>query len=401
MSAGHALDGAGAGAGGGGALGGGAETDVALRAVSTTGASARDAAALSGSEGRCRAASTMLPSAIPATTAEAMLSVRASTRGFYREEGLGVTKTASALTPRAIGERERRMSGISSLAPVVLVLGKGGVGKTTIAASLAALAAETHGLATLVEFGDGASGKRALHGAHKGVEHVVVKPSEAIKKAAAPLFGSATIAKLVLDNFAMRPLIRAAPAIRELAMLEIVRLACVERPGVRVVVDMPATGHGVAWLRVPRQGRDFLASGPLFAMCDRLATTLLAPGCASIVVVTLPEKLVVEETLELCAALANDVGLPADRIVVNRMPAALPERALDDARAIASRPGALADPAAALASVLDARLAATTEALASIEALSARDHKLWRVPLAPVDPSARDVARWLRAEGAA
>jgi anion-transporting ArsA/GET3 family ATPase len=288
-----------------------------------------------------------------------------------------------------------------SLAPALLVMGKGGVGKTTVAASLAVLDAETHGAAVLVEFGDGESGRRALAGSHKHVTHVVIKPADALQRGAAPLFGSATVAKLALDNFAMRPLLRAAPAIRELAMLEAVRQVVAEHPGVRVVVDMPATGHGVAWLRVPKQGRDFLGAGPLFEMCDRVGRELLSPGRASIVVVTLPERLVIEETLELCEALAREVGLPADRVVVNRVPLPMAPGALADARSLAAGGGAIGEAARSLVHALEAREAAGAEATGALEALTLKEHAIWRVPLAPVDPSARDVARWLRGEGAA
>lgn len=280
-------------------------------------------------------------------------------------------------------------------------MGKGGVGKTTIAAGLAVLDAETYGRAVLIEFGDGESGRRALGGTHRGVEHLVIKPDEAIHRGATPLFGSSTLTKLALGNFAMKPLLRAAPAIRELAMLESVRQVSAERPGVRVVVDMPATGHGVAWLRVPKQGRTLLGSGPLFDLCDRVGRELLAPARASIVVVTLPERLVIEETLELCALIAQEGALTVDHLVVNRMPQALPSDALDDATRIASNSGPLAIAGAQLAAVLAARASAMREAMAALAALSTRRHVLWRVPLAPVDPSPNDVARWLLGEGAA
>jgi len=283
---------------------------------------------------------------------------------------------------------------------VLLVLGKGGVGKTTIAAGLAALEAQTHGGAIFIEFGDGEAGKRSLSGVGRSVRHVVVRPIDAAQRAATPLFGSATVAKIVLGNFAIKPLIAVAPAIRELAMLEVVRQVAADNPGTRVIVDMPATGHSVAWLRVPTQGRDFLGSGPLFELCDRIRRDLLSPGRASIIVVSLPERLVIEETLELCAAIVRDTGLAVDRIAVNRVPVALPPEALADARALAGSGGPLARSAADLASVLEAREAQRAEAVAALDSLAGKEHTVWHVPLAPSDPTAKDVARWLLAEGA-
>jgi hypothetical protein len=287
----------------------------------------------------------------------------------------------------------------SPLAPVVLVLGKGGVGRTTVAAGLAALATETGGRAAFVEFGDGTSGKRALAGAPRGVEHVVIRSADALQRAAASLFGSTIVARLVLGNFAMRPLVRVAPAVREIAVLEAVRQVAAERPGVRVVVDMPATGHSVAWLRVPRQGLEFLGPGPLREFCARIARELLAPSRTSIVVVTLPERLVLEETRELCAAVAQEAALAVDRVAVNRLPAPLSPAALAAARELAGRPGRAGEAAAALASVLEGRAAAAAEAQAALAVLGSR--AVWRLPQGPHDPTAREMAAWLRAEGTA
>ncbi|MBI5500162.1 MAG: hypothetical protein HY907_07950 [Deltaproteobacteria bacterium] len=287
----------------------------------------------------------------------------------------------------------------ATLAPVVLVVGKGGVGRTTVAAGLAALAAGTRGRAAYVEFGDGASGRRALAGAPRGLEHVVIRSAEALQRAAASLFGSSLLARLVLGNFAMRPLVRVAPAVREVAVLEAVRQVAAERPGVRVVVDMPATGHSVAWLRLPRQGLEVLGPGPVREFCARLARELLAPARSSIVVVTLPERLVLEETRELCASIAQEAGLAVDRVAVNRLPAGLPPAALAAARTLAGRPGPVGAAAAALAGVLEGREAAVAEAQAALTVIGQR--AVGRLPEASHDPSAREVAAWLRSEGAA
>ena len=284
-----------------------------------------------------------------------------------------------------------------TLASVVLVLGKGGVGRSTVAAGLAARAAETHGRAAYMEFGDGTSGRRALAGAPRGIEHVVVRTADALQRAAASLFGSSLLARLVLGDFAMRPLVRVAPAVREVALLEAVRQVAAERPGVRVVVDMPATGHSVAWLRVPRQGLAFLGPGPLRSFCDRLARELLAPAATSIVVVTLPERLVLEETRELCASIAEEAGLAVDCIVVNRLPARFPPAALDAAVALAGRTDAVGTAAASLARILAGRETAALEAQEALRVLG--PGTVWRLPQAPHDPSAREVAAWLQAEG--
>jgi arsenite/tail-anchored protein-transporting ATPase len=284
--------------------------------------------------------------------------------------------------------------------PVMFVTGKGGVGKTTIAAGLATLEAQRHGKSVLVEFGDGESGRRALGSTRRHVEHVVIRPDEALIKGSAPLFGSTMLAKLALGNFAMRPLLKAAPAVREVAMLEAVRQLTVERPGVRVFVDLPATGHSVAWLRVPLQGKQLLGSGPLFDLCDGIAQQILAPGCCSITVVTLAEALVIEETLELCAAIQHEARMSVGCVVVNRVPAAFSSEAQRDASAMAAQEGPLRGAYQALESVIHARREAHASALAALKPLEANGQTRWCVPLAPGDPSSDDVARWLHEEGA-
>ena len=290
------------------------------------------------------------------------------------------------------------------LKPVVLVTGKGGVGKTTIAAGLAEAARRRSGQAMLIEFGDGDSGRRVL-GRGSKVVHRIVDPKVAMEQAIADLLGSTLLAKVFLGNFAVRPMLRAAPAIRELAMLERVRAYADEMPaGTRVVVDMPATGHGLTWMRLPVQMRDMFASGPIHDLAVRVIDRISSPERCSVVVVTLPERLVLTETVELCHALDHDVKLPPARLVVNRLPAEMTSAAFDEARALVARGGPEAAAARELLRVIESRAEARKDALEILSKATLRGD----VHGAPVlygelldDPTADEVATFLEKEGAA
>ncbi len=288
---------------------------------------------------------------------------------------------------------------IKGLARVVLVTGKGGVGKTTVAAGLARAAVREGRRATLIEFGDGESGKRVL-GPRSGVEHKVVTSQKAIQAASDELFGSAIVARAVTGNFAVKRMLRAAPALRELAQLEYVRRVAEERPGALVVVDMPASGHGMAWLRVPERLRDLLKTGPMWKLADRVYRELTSPGSVSVVIVTLPERLVLQETVELCEAMKREVRMDPSRIVINRMPAALSDEAVAAAAAWEKNGGG--PDAGELYTFLlhrkEARLEAD-EAIASATALRIKVPIV--LPAAPVDPTLDEVATWLAEERSA
>ncbi len=286
------------------------------------------------------------------------------------------------------------------LSPIVLVTGKGGVGKTTLAAGLAEAAARQDGKAVLVEFGDAESGRRVL-GPRTRVKHEVVEPKEALERSVGRLLGSKLLARLFIGNFAVRRMLRAAPALRELAMLDAVGQIADKAKGKRVVVDMPATGHGLAWLRLPVQMRDLFGSGGLYELSERLVHRLVAPRNCSVVVVTLPERMVLQETLELCAALEREVGMPPARLVVNRFPAEVPAEAIPQARAMAETH--LAEPARHLIEMLEAREAARAEAVDTLRGASSLgvDIQPLLLPQAAADPNADQVAEWLIRERAA
>ena len=264
---------------------------------------------------------------------------------------------------------------IDALPQVLLVTGKGGVGKSTVAAGLAAAAV--------------ARGERALLAAidppRGGARSFDVRPLDvdaAFEAAATELFGSRTLAKAVLGRSAVQRLLDAAQAIRAFALLEQVRRWAAEAPDTRIVVELPATGHGLAWLRAADQLRRFTRAGAAHRFTVRLEEELLRPERSAVVVVGLPEPLVWRETAELLEALrASDA--PAGALVVNRVPAPLP--------ALKDLPDAALD--APLAAARAERRAARD--LAARAAREAAPAPVRFFPRAARDPEPELAARWL------
>lgn len=293
------------------------------------------------------------------------------------------------------------------LAQVTLVIGKGGVGKTSIASGLAAAEAQRNGRAILVEFMDGESGARAL-GAEasprstrsSSVQQVVIEPQQALEELSADLFRSAVIARFVTGNFAMKRLFRAAPALRELAQLEVIRQLAKHNRNTAVVVDMPATGHGLAWLKVARQLETLLISGPLQAVAKRLSREFLVPSQCSIILVTLPERMVLRETVELADAMQQEVGLTPAAILVNRVPKPVSDAALEEAARWTKEPGsAHHNDAEKLLEALQTRRQAREEATHELEQSVMRTRDPIMLPLLGADPSADQVGEWLAQAG--
>ncbi|CAN5453127.1 hypothetical protein BH11MYX1_BH11MYX1_13220 [soil metagenome] len=197
---------------------------------------------------------------------------------------------------------------------MTLVLGKGGVGKSTVAHGLAELIGARDGKAVVIEPGLGARLGRSASvdvGLHYTVERI--DELEALRDAAAVIFGSARLARTVMSQFAVRQLATVVPGLREVSLL-VAALARVDA-GSRVVLDMPATGHGVAWLTTVGLLRSLAPGGRARTLVDRLHARLNDPTFTRFVVVTLCEPLVARETAELCDALPR----APDLIVINQV----------------------------------------------------------------------------------
>jgi anion-transporting ArsA/GET3 family ATPase len=238
---------------------------------------------------------------------------------------------------------------------LIFVTGKGGVGKSTVAIALGLVAARAGRRCIVAELAaqERIQGAFDLHGEHfeevelaPGLSTISIDPQHAmeeyLKIKAGPL-GHALSASRVFGAFAM-----ATPGMRELLSIgKIWELAQLERrtqgaaPYDLVIVDAPATGHGVGILRTPRTFAEIAMVGPIAHQARTIARTIDDRTFTGIVAVATAEEMPVNETLVLREALQRD-GLDLDAVILNALYpkrfAATDTKALHGALARASDP---------------------------------------------------------------
>jgi anion-transporting ArsA/GET3 family ATPase len=221
---------------------------------------------------------------------------------------------------------------------LVFVTGKGGVGKTTVAAAIG-LAGAGNGRRTVIAevsdqervtglFGRPPAGYSETEVA-ENLSAFSLNPEDAKEEWLRDQLKSGRLAGLLTSSRIFSYLTAAAPGLDELVTLgKIWELAQMERRNKRdsafdtCVVDAPASGHGVAMLRSPRTYADIAKVGPVARHASFFDQFIRDGRSTAVVVVALAEEMPVNETIELEAKLA-DIGVKIAAVVVN---AVLPER---------------------------------------------------------------------------
>lgn len=248
---------------------------------------------------------------------------------------------------------------------LLFVTGKGGAGKTTVAAALG-LAAARDGKRTIVcelgrserlaaVFGHPAVGFGESELA-PGLHAISIDPQAALEEYLRDQIGA--VSGLLSDNRLFQYFAAATPGMREMVTIgKVWELAQPERraagadPYDLVIVDAPASGHALGILRTPRTFRDLARGGPVRRQADIIHGLIVDSNCTGFVAVALPEELPVNETLELRTRLREEVGVELDRVIVNGVrPNRFTERdACRIATALSAQNGAGAALATALA----------------------------------------------------
>lgn len=215
--------------------------------------------------------------------------------------------------PPADLSNESPLSGLTG-ANVVIVAGKGGVGKTTVTAVVARAAAD-RGLRTLVIELDG---KDVLDRLLPDVTVVHIAAADALERYFLE-HGFRRIARRLAATGVIELLGTAAPGLDDLVILgEVKRL---ERSGDYdlVVVDGPAAGHAITMLTSATGLLDAARGGPIRDQARDVVEMLTDPARCQVVMVTLPETTPVNELIETTWAIEERVGVQLGPIVVNQV----------------------------------------------------------------------------------
>lgn len=205
---------------------------------------------------------------------------------------------------------------------VVLVTGKGGVGKTTVAAALACASAATGRRTLLVELGGARRAPEIWGRPGRGytaapmapnVDTLSVTSDEAIEDYILQQIRVKALYNLVFRNRVMGPFLDAVPGLHDLVQLgKVFDLERETRRGRRawdlIVVDAPATGHGLTLLSSPSVMMDLTVAGPFHEGAKLVRDLFADPARTALVLVTLPEEMPLNETVGLYSQLDATQG---------------------------------------------------------------------------------------------
>ncbi len=229
---------------------------------------------------------------------------------------------------------------------VLIVAGKGGVGKTTMVATMARMAAGA-GLSALVVELEGRPGVPDAFGhageleydeavleaaGARGIEAGVgddgaavasgtvrarrITPDEALAEYLAE-HGLKRVSKRLASSGLMDVVAGAIPGLRDILVLG--KIKQLERDGVAdvILVDAPATGHAMTFLTSASGLLDAARGGPVRAQAADVVELLTDPDRCQVVLVTLPEEMPVNEAIEAAYRIEDEVGVALGPVIVN------------------------------------------------------------------------------------
>jgi len=222
---------------------------------------------------------------------------------------------------------------------ILIVSGKGGVGKTTVAAALALVAARAGRRVCIAEVDRKGTLPRLFGGGRldyepkelsPGVWGMNIIPEDALAEYLDVQYHMKRISKAFTSTHFVDYITTAAPGLKDILILGKVWYLEQDRGQVfdTIVVDAPAAGHMLTFLSAPAGLSDAVRVGPIRRQAEWLAEMLRDPGRSRVHLVSLAEEMPVSETLETSTALEGRLGINSGAIFANGVYTEL----LDDAQ---------------------------------------------------------------------
>ncbi len=216
----------------------------------------------------------------------------------------------------------------------LLFTGKGGVGKTTLVASLAVHAAHRGHRPLVVELSHRAS-MRSVFGVPEidfqprdvghGVHAMSMDLDLALLEYVVQHVPSRRLARTILKNKVLERLFQAMPAVGEIATMSKLQAFEAEvldgRPRWSpILVDLDATGHALMFLELRNVVAGLMGVGPMLRLIEGMADTFADPKRCRLNLVTTPDELPITETIDLHRRLVDAKTVAFGRVLVNRVP---------------------------------------------------------------------------------
>jgi anion-transporting ArsA/GET3 family ATPase len=226
---------------------------------------------------------------------------------------------------------------------LIFVTGKGGVGKSTVAAALGVAAAEAGKRTIICEVAQQERISSLFERQGVGYHEVEIAPhlfafsidpQRALEEYLQLQIRVRAVYEILFKNRIFTYFAAATPGLRELVTIgkvwELAQLDRKVKKGAKydlVIVDAPATGHGLGLLRTPKTFSDIARVGPVKRQADTIYDFITDRSLTSVIAVAWPEEMPVNETIDLQRRLKDDLGMRLDRIILNGV---YPELFTDD-----------------------------------------------------------------------
>lgn len=217
---------------------------------------------------------------------------------------------------------------------LLIVSGKGGVGKSTVCAAMALIAARQGQRVLTIEidskerisqlFGVAEVGHEGRQ-VYENIWAMNLRPSQVMDDFVATQVPLRRVLNQVLQSQIYRYFVAAAPGLKELVTLGKIMVLEEATQSKRsqtpewdfIIIDAPATGHGISFLRVPYLVCDTLKMGPVYKQARKIVNLLTDKRRTAFLLVTLAEEMPVNEAIEMYHTIQDELGIPLAHLIIN------------------------------------------------------------------------------------